>query len=71
MAKKKRVSLPRVTLLSFDRRALVTFSESVEALRYLVADLRQEVEQLKAKRAPKVKPPEPTPAPSGTGLFPS
>lgn len=62
MAKRKRVGLPRITLLAYDRKALVAFAESVEALRHLVHDLRAEVELLKAKRAPKVKPPAPAPA---------
>ncbi len=66
---KKRVSLPRVTLLAFDRKALLAFSESVEALRHLVADLRQEVDKLKAKRAPTPKPAAPPASDTEIPLF--
>lgn len=40
MARKRKVGLPRVTLMAYSRRDLLAFTESVEALRHLVNDLR-------------------------------
>lgn len=44
--KKKKTSLPRITLLAYNRRDLVQFVEAVEALRGIAADLRTTQEQL-------------------------
>jgi hypothetical protein len=40
VAKKKRTSLPRVTVMAYSKRDLVAFVQSVENLRLLVDDLR-------------------------------
>lgn len=57
--KKKRVALPRVSVLALDRRALASFVSAVEGLSILVNDLRVIVQELNAKRTRK-----PSPAPS-------
>lgn len=47
MARKRKVGLPRVTLMAYSRRDLLAFTESVEALRHLVDDLRLVVAELR------------------------
>jgi hypothetical protein len=56
--KRKRVTLPRVTLLAFSRQDLIAFVAAVEALRGLVHDLRTVAADLKL-RAVKHKPKKP------------
>ena len=64
MKRKKKTTLPRVTLMAFDRKAPLAFCESVEALRHIAADLRAVADELKTaatatvkkKRAPKPQP---------------
>lgn len=61
-AKKKRTTLPRVTLLAYNRRDLLAFSESVETLRLLVNDLRAVADSLERAAKRKAKPSTPSPA---------
>lgn len=61
MAKKKRQpGLPRVTLLAYNRRDLLAFTEAVEQMRHLVADMmaiRDEINRrIKKPAAPAAAP---------------
>lgn len=58
MAKKRKLSLPRVTLIAYGRKDLLAFVSAVESLRHLVDDLRVVAESLqrKAQTPPKKKP---------------
>lgn len=47
MKRKKKTSLPRVTLMAYNRRDLVAFVQAVEVLRLLVEDLRAVARDLK------------------------
>jgi hypothetical protein len=49
--RKRKVTLPRVTLMAYSRRDLLAFCEAVEALRHIVDDLRVVGEQLAVKVA--------------------
>lgn len=59
--KKKRTSLPRVTVLAMNRRDLAAFVGAVEVLKTLAEDLRLFVNRL-PKPKPKPAAPAPTPA---------
>jgi len=57
--KKKRTSLPRVTVLAFNRRELLAFVEAVAKLEHIAADLQTVAAQLpkpKPKKLPPVTP---------------
>lgn len=62
MAKKRKLSLPRVTLIAYGRKDLIAFAAAVESLRHLVDDLRAVTDQLgrKTKRPSRSIPPSPT-----------
>ena len=69
MKKKRKTTLPRVTLMAFDKRSLVAFCEAVETLRLLVEDLRAVARDLgtaavasSRKRATRSSPDTKTPA---------
>jgi hypothetical protein len=47
--KRKKVSLPRVTLLAYSRRDLVAFVTAVDALRGIAEEIRIETAMLKAE----------------------
>lgn len=63
MRKRKRVTLPRLTVLSLDRRELAAFLSAMEALRHQVLDFRELVcelrEALPKKRTRKKETPLP------------
>lgn len=69
--KKKRTSLPRLTVLAYSKRDLATFVQAVENLRLIAQDLGTFVGTLKAK-LPVKKPttktymPDPDAMPNGT-----
>jgi len=67
--KKRPPPLPRVTLLAFSRRDLIEFSEAVEALRGLVADLRLVAEQMPKPRAKRIRDTQPPAEPPTPALF--
>jgi len=52
MVKKKRLSLPRVTVLALSRKELAAFASAVETLGHLVEDLRLMLVRRKAVRSP-------------------
>lgn len=54
--KKKRVGLPRVTLMAYNRRDLLAFVEAVAKLEHIAADLQAVAQQL-PKPKPKKLPP--------------
>jgi len=51
MAKKKRTTLPRLTVLAMNRRDLAAFVQAVETLRLVVEDLRMMWERKKQSGA--------------------
>jgi len=58
--KKKAATLPRITLLAYNRRDLLAFVEAVAKLEHIAADLLAVASQLpkpKPKKLPAVKPP--------------
>lgn len=60
MRKKKKVALPRVTLMAFNRKDLLAFVEAVGKLEHIAADLLTVAQQLpkpKPKKLPPVTPP--------------
>ena|ERR1044071_2306307 len=54
--KKRKATLPRVTVLAYRRADLVAFVQAVETLRLLVQDLRTVAEDLKQRSKPGRKP---------------
>lgn len=66
MKKKKRVALPRVTLLAYSRKDLLAFVEAVAKLEHIAADLLTVAQQL-PKPKPKKLPPVTPAAPEGGG----
>lgn len=64
MKKKKKVSLPRVTVLAYNRRDLLAFVEAVAKLEHIAADLLTVAQQL-PKPKPKKLPPVTPAAPEG------
>lgn len=58
--KKKRTALPRVTLMAYNRRDLLSFVEAVAKLEHIAADLQAVASQLpkpKPKKLPPITPP--------------
>jgi hypothetical protein len=51
MKKKRKVALPRITMLAMDRREPLAFVEAVSALRILVQDIRIVVDSLEQATA--------------------
>lgn len=71
MKRKRKTQLPRVTVMAFDRSALLAFCESVEALRHIAAELRAVADQLStAAAARQRKTKRATPATEGISLSP-
>lgn len=50
--KKKTTSLPRITLMAYNRRDLLAFVEAVNKLSGITADLLTVTERVKAKKKP-------------------
>lgn len=67
MKRKRKTSLPRVTLLAYSRKDLLAFAESVEALRLLVDDLRIVAMQLQSAATAKGKKPATRSSPATSG----
>lgn len=60
--KKRKSGLPRITVLAYNRRDLLAFTEPVEKLQHIAADLMTVASQLpkpKPKKLPPVNPPAP------------
>lgn len=57
--KKKRATLPRVTVLAFNRRELAAFASAVEKLGLYVEDLRMILANRPQKKKPADAPPIP------------
>lgn len=63
MKRRKKVQLPRVTILSFSRKDLLEFLEAVNEIKFRVGDLEEIVNQLQVITFPaKRKKKEPSPA---------
>lgn len=68
MKRKRKTSLPRVTLLSFNRRDLLAFAEAVEALRLIVADLAAVAAELRNAATARRRPSTPAKPRSGDSV---